>query len=88
MVEKVARALAEKHYAHVGGPDAECLVPGTPNWKFCVEDARTAIEAQRDSASAVVADVSRDAGTDLLTVGHVLQAYFTAALSDKQESAD
>lgn len=48
MIEVVARKLASRRYSHCGGPDAETLVKGKPNWKFCVEDATLAIEAMRE----------------------------------------
>ncbi|RYY67735.1 MAG: hypothetical protein EOO12_00315 [Chitinophagaceae bacterium] len=48
MVERVARALAKIRYAHVGSDSEDRLVRGTPNWEFCVQDARAAIEAMRE----------------------------------------
>lgn len=44
-VETVARALAVQRYGHCGGPDAHTLVKGTPNWRFCIPDATTAVRA-------------------------------------------
>ena len=48
MVERVARALCEIDHLHLGGPDAQTLVPGTPNWSFHVSAARAAIAAMRE----------------------------------------
>ena len=57
MIERVARALANKRYIHVGGADAECLVPGKKNWTFCADDARTAIEAMRTPTQEMEAPI-------------------------------
>jgi len=47
MIERVARALADIRFIHLGGADGQTLVPGTPNWEFCIEDARAVIMAMR-----------------------------------------
>lgn len=47
MVQRVARALAEKTWPHCGGADGCNLVSGQPNWTFMVEPARTALKAIR-----------------------------------------
>jgi hypothetical protein len=46
-VEKVARALAARRYGHCGGADACTMVSRTPNWRFCIPDAMTAVMALR-----------------------------------------
>jgi hypothetical protein len=59
IIERVARALANTHYNHVGGADADTLVNGKPNWVFCMQDARAAVEAMREPTEAMLADVER-----------------------------
>lgn len=63
MAERVARALSAKRHLRMGGADAETLVQGIPNWHYCVDDAKVAIEAMReptpemaDAASCLRAD--------------------------------
>ena len=47
-VEKVARALAARRYGNCGGADACTMVKGTPNWRFCIPDATTAVHALKE----------------------------------------
>jgi hypothetical protein len=54
MVKQVAKALANRRYVHTGGADAQTLVPGTPNWSFCIDDARIAISAMREPTPAMI----------------------------------
>jgi cobalamin biosynthesis protein CbiD len=82
MIENVARALAPIAWAALGTGDTLAQVSRRT---ASLRHARAAIEAQRNSAGDVVAAVSKNAGTDLLTVGRVLQAYFDAALASSKE---
>lgn len=54
MVERVAKVLAARKWPHVGGAAGDSLVTGTPNWKFCVGDARAVIEALMEPTKPMV----------------------------------
>jgi hypothetical protein len=54
MIERVARALAERKYGHCGGPDGSLTNDHRKNWMFCKDDARAAIEAMRESTPGMV----------------------------------
>lgn len=60
-VEAMARALADRQYVHCGGASGNSLVRGTPNWSFCVHDARAAL-----AALAKVAGVDFETAIELL----------------------
>lgn len=62
IAERVARALSEKRHLSMGGADADTLVQGIPNWHYCVDDAKVAIEALREPTSAML-----DAGHSAFT---------------------
>lgn len=48
LLRELARAFASNHLEHVGGPDSDTLVKGTPNWQFFTRDAETAIRVVRE----------------------------------------
>ena|SRR5690242_8454900 len=54
MIERVARALCQRNCGHIGGPDAESLVPGKKNWVFHTDDARAGFAALEEAGYVIV----------------------------------